>query len=239
MRLKWFGVALFFVFTFARAEDASKKLVISKDEQVIIDDTNAVRKKAGLPVLKPNPLLFVAARKHSADMAKEKVLEHHLHDKGPQDRIEATGYKAMAGRENIACNHASIKDVVDGWMHSEGHKENILADDILEIGVGIANDSDGHPYYTQVFGLSESSAITVKFSIRNATKKELTLNLGGDKPAIVKPGENSTYAIYGALETQSVDIQADDLTKKAKVKTGSKLSVEIKDGALQVQGEAK
>jgi uncharacterized protein YkwD len=41
---------------------------------------------------------------------------------------------------------------MDAWMHSSGHRANILNPALAEIGIGFARDSAGRPYYVQVFG---------------------------------------------------------------------------------------
>jgi uncharacterized protein YkwD len=38
------------------------------------------------------------------------------------------------------------------WMNSPEHRANILDPSFTDIGVGIAYDSRGEPYYTQEFG---------------------------------------------------------------------------------------
>ncbi len=217
------------------AEDKSK-LTISPAEQTIIDETNAYRKEAKLPPLKPSPLLFKAARKHSADMAKEDTLAHKLYDKIHTDRVTDVGYKWIAARENIAFNQTSPKDVVKAWMGSEHHKENILADDVSEIGVGIVNNAKGEPYYTQVFGRPESDLVQVRFSIRNNTPGNLALELDDSgKPAIVKPGENSTYVISAATPQPSINVESDGKKIETKVRNNAKLTAEMKDGVLEVK----
>jgi uncharacterized protein YkwD len=40
--------------------------------------------------------------------------------------------------------------VIDGWIHSPGHRQNILGHYNLT-GIAIAYDSQHKPYYTQVF----------------------------------------------------------------------------------------
>jgi hypothetical protein len=234
-------VAVIFVFLIAgtfclKAEDKTKKFTISAAEQTVVDETNAARKKANLPPLKPAPLLFAAARKHSADMAKENTLAHKLYDKTHIERVTDTGYKWIAARENIAFNQPSPKDVVTAWMGSEHHKENILADDITEIGVGIVNDSKGQPYYTQVFGRPEADLVQVKFSIKNNTRKELSLDLdlSGGKPVTLKPGENSTYVISAATPEPSITVQVGDQKSEVKVKNNAKLTAEMKDDKMEV-----
>ena len=50
--------------------------------------------------------------------------------------------------ENIARGYATPKAVVDGWMNSKGHRENILNKTYTEIGVGRVADGN---YWTQMF----------------------------------------------------------------------------------------
>ena len=54
------------------------ELTLSVDETAILEAANAERAKAGLVALKPNPLLFAAARSHAANMAKQDKLAHDL-----------------------------------------------------------------------------------------------------------------------------------------------------------------
>jgi uncharacterized protein YkwD len=125
---------------------------ISAWEQEVIDLTNAERKKEKLNPLKPSPILFAAARKHSLNMAKQDKLEHELDGKTPTDRMVAEGYKFMRTAENIAMGQRSPKQVVEGWMNSEGHRKNILTPELTEIGIGIEKNAKGQFYWTQNFG---------------------------------------------------------------------------------------
>jgi uncharacterized protein YkwD len=133
-----------------RPKPAGPKL--SKIEQEVLDRTNAERTKAGLKALKVEAKLLRAAREHSANMAKQGKLEHKLDDKTPADRVKAAGYKFLALAENIAEGPPTGAEAVKGWMKSEGHRTNLLGADYVEIGIGMATDSQGRPYYTQVFG---------------------------------------------------------------------------------------
>jgi uncharacterized protein YkwD len=58
----------------------------------------------------------------------------------------------MAG-ENIAYGFTSGRSVVnDGWMHSEGHRENILRPQYRLMGLGAYQDDTGRWWTSQVFG---------------------------------------------------------------------------------------
>jgi uncharacterized protein YkwD len=63
---------------------------------------------------------------------------------------------SMVG-ENVAYGYSDGRSVVDdGWMQSEGHRENILNPRFRVIGVGARKSEDGTWYAAQVFGLSTS-----------------------------------------------------------------------------------
>ncbi|WP_020470135.1 CAP domain-containing protein [Zavarzinella formosa] len=135
-----------------QADEKPPELKISDEEQAIVDATNAERKKAELPLLKPNAKLFAAARSHAANMAKQDMLEHTLDEKSTGDRVKALGYKFARIGENIARNQNTPKEVLEGWMNSEDHKENILTKEYTEIGVAIAKNEKEECYWIQVFG---------------------------------------------------------------------------------------
>ena len=53
--------------------------------------------------------------------------------------------------ENIAMGQDNPEIVVSEWMNSPGHRENILSPNFTFIGVGYYVDTDGTPYWTQIF----------------------------------------------------------------------------------------
>ncbi len=142
---------------FASADDKKKDdkkdgLKLTADEQAVLDLTNAERKTADLKPLTANPRLMEAARKHAENMAKQDKLDHVLDEKTHADRTKAAGYKSGFVGENIAWNQKDAKEVVAGWMGSEGHRDNILKKEYTEIGVAVAKNAKGEPYWVQVFG---------------------------------------------------------------------------------------
>jgi len=135
-----------------KPDSKKNQLKLTKEEQAVIDLTNAERKKADLSPLTPNAQLMSAARAHAANMAKQDKLEHVLDEKNPSDRVKDAGYKYAETGENIAWNARSSKEVVKGWMESPHHKENILKTEFTEIGVAVVKNKKGEPYWVQVFG---------------------------------------------------------------------------------------
>ena len=125
---------------------------LSEIEQAVIDATNAERKKAGLDPLTADPRLMEAARVHAANMAKLDKLDHTLDGQGADDRAKAAGYKFSRLAENIAWNQPKPSDAVAVWMDSRGHRENLLNKEYTQIGVAVAKNAKGEPYWVQVFG---------------------------------------------------------------------------------------
>ncbi len=127
---------------------------LSDDEKTLLDLTNAERAKEKLPPLTANPLLFQAARAHSANMAKKGEMKHVLDGKGPEDRLDAVGYDFRKCGENIAWSDGgSLPEIMKGWMESKAHREHILEPAFTEIGIGVARNDKGDVYYTQDFGV--------------------------------------------------------------------------------------
>jgi uncharacterized protein YkwD len=121
----------------------------------LVQMTNVERSNAGLPTLRTSSRLMEAAQLHADQMTRLGRLEHVLSGAQyprPEDRLAAAGYEWSAYAENIAMGQSSAAAAMDGWMHSSGHRANILSTSVTEIGIGFARDSAGRPYYVQVFG---------------------------------------------------------------------------------------
>ena len=114
--------------------------------------TNAQRTANGCPAARVNAQLGSAAAGHSAWMARTGTFSH-TGSAGSTfiTRARAAGFTRPAG-ENIAWGYRSATEVVTGWMNSPGHRANILNCRSTTVGVGVAFNASGNPYYTQVFG---------------------------------------------------------------------------------------
>jgi uncharacterized protein YkwD len=82
------------------------------------------------------------ARLHSEDMAERGFFDHVNPDgDDPFDRMSAAGFAgAYPWGENIAAGSPTPEDVVDAWMNSPPHCENILLGDYRVIGIGLYED---------------------------------------------------------------------------------------------------
>lgn len=122
---------------------------VSDYEKEVVNLVNNIRKEYGLSPLKLNSELSAVARLKSSDMREKGYFSHTSPTYGsPFDMMKTFGIKYRTAGENIAMGYRTPQAVVDGWMNSKGHRENILNSSFTEIGVGyIANGN----YWTQMF----------------------------------------------------------------------------------------
>jgi uncharacterized protein YkwD len=118
---------------------------------------NAQRRANGLGPLNDNGDLGHASRRYARDMAANNFFQHGDFI----GRIRGSNYLSGVGSwsvgENIAWGSgylATPKSIVNSWMHSPGHRANILSGGFSEIGIGIARGApvggigDGATYVT-------------------------------------------------------------------------------------------
>ncbi|HTL10758.1 MAG TPA: CAP domain-containing protein [Chitinophagaceae bacterium] len=116
----------------------------------IINGVNAYRKTKGLPPLKLLALAASEAARHSSDMASKRVPFGHdgFNQRAIAIANELQGSSATG--ENVAFGKMTWKQVIDAWLKSPEHKANIEGA-FTYTGVGVAKDSRGVVYYTQLF----------------------------------------------------------------------------------------
>lgn len=126
----------------------------SANSTSIIDLSNGHRSEQGLSPLCPNPELNEVAQTWSQHMADTNTLAHN----------SLTGTQIPTGWQGWGENVATVANqphvaqiIVDMWMASPGHKENILRSEFTDIGVGLAVDQHGIAWSTQVFATYPTS----------------------------------------------------------------------------------
>jgi uncharacterized protein YkwD len=62
--------------------------------------------------------------------------------------MKSFGISYRCAGENIAMGYQTPDAVVEAWIDSEGHRENILNENFTQIGVGYVSDGK---YWTQEF----------------------------------------------------------------------------------------
>ncbi len=121
----------------------------SMDESILIL-INEYRKSHGLVPLKMLDAASAQAVAHSKDMADRRTsFGHEDFEKRVKNVSQSTGNVSSAA-ENVAFGQMSAREVVDGWLHSPGHKKNIEGN-YTHTGIGIAKDKEGVLFFTQLF----------------------------------------------------------------------------------------
>ena len=108
---------------------------------------NAERTQRGLRPLHLNRRLSRAAGGHARDMVRRDYFSHDsLSGASFVDRIRRTGYlggpRSWIVGENLAWgsgDRSSPAAIVRAWMHSPGHRANILQRRFREVGIGLAS----------------------------------------------------------------------------------------------------
>ena len=110
--------------------------------------------KAKIPTgLVLNTKLRCAARKHSLDMRSKGFFSHTgSNGSSPWQRITLAGYTYTNAAENIAAGQTTALAVVNGWMASAGHCNNIMNPVLKEVGIGYTSGGSYGHYWTQDFG---------------------------------------------------------------------------------------
>jgi uncharacterized protein YkwD len=120
--------------------------------------TNFARRGRGLaPLAASTPLDGAAARK-SADVLRCDEFSHEACGRDFTYWIKRSGYAGGCLAENIAWGNGSlgsVRSIFRSWMHSPGHRENILGP-YEEIGIGLRigrlEGRGGAHVWTQDFG---------------------------------------------------------------------------------------
>jgi Cysteine-rich secretory protein family len=118
-------------------------LGLRRTRQVTLCMLNDERARAGLPGLREEGRLELAAQRYAREMVAGRFFAHESPaGTDPQARIMMAGYPAQAASsgENLAWGTGSEQspaEIVDGWMHSPGHRANILRRAFTEVGIGV------------------------------------------------------------------------------------------------------
>lgn len=99
------------------------------NEETVLKLINRERSKVGLNELRNNPELKSAACKKLDHMLAYKYWSHELPDgTSPWKFISDAGYEYSNLGENLAYGYSTEVALVEGWMKSSEHKDNILGD---------------------------------------------------------------------------------------------------------------
>jgi len=135
---------------------SSEWLVSTVLPAVVINLTNQERTGVARPPLVRSETLDRAAKLKAEHMANNQYFSHYSPDGvSPWYWFDQAGYVYAHAGENLAIHFTDSSQVVDAWMKSPTHRENIVSDLYQEIGVGTAKGRyEGYDtvYVVQLFG---------------------------------------------------------------------------------------
>ncbi|HZQ29765.1 MAG TPA: CAP domain-containing protein [Patescibacteria group bacterium] len=117
-------------------------LGISSDvtTEQLLSFTNQKRQEDGAGALSLNDKLNKAASDKAQDMFAENYWAHNSPTgKTPWVFIKNAGYQYVYAGENLARGFTDSKSVVDAWMASPEHRENMLSRNYNEVGFAVKN----------------------------------------------------------------------------------------------------
>ena len=191
-------------------------------EQTLFESLNRERTSRGLAALQWDNHLAEAARLHCQRMADSNTLAHQL--PGEPDmkaRVTDSGARFAMVAENIAVG-ASTASIHDGWMHSPGHRANILDPQLTAVGIAAVRVSGG------LFAVQDFSRAVVILNLAQQEKTVASLlaaqglsvaesDSEARKNCDANPGISwARAATMLRYETTEIDKLPDDVVKKIK-----------------------
>ena len=117
-------------------------------EAEILHELNTYRKALGLSELKALAELSVESEGHNEYMIEEGVVSHDNFSLRASKLMNRVGAKSVA--ENVGYGYSTSKAVVNAWLKSKGHRENVEGN-YTHFGISVRQDEDGKNYFTNIF----------------------------------------------------------------------------------------
>ncbi len=161
----WYGVVAFLLGVGLVVQVASGPLEsLVGSEARLFKAVNAVRHERRLLPLETHRVLAKVARAHARDMAHNGYLSHvNPRGENPLDRARAAGVNGLRLlAENLAASSESsdrIRAVVDHWLASPEHRENLLNPAFHATGLAVVETDDGRTLAVQLYATFDSSRV--------------------------------------------------------------------------------
>ena len=106
----------------------------------LLNNTNQIRQARGLAPLKLDSELSQAAANKASNMFTNNYWAHIAPDgTTPWTFIKNSGYDYFYAGENLARGFANASDVVNAWMASPSHRDNILSSNYSDVGFAVSS----------------------------------------------------------------------------------------------------
>lgn len=142
----------------AQAQEQSK--VISPENLLL--KHNEKRKVDGLTSLVINRLLMLSAQNKANEMVRSNCWSHYCPDgRSPWEFLKDAEYDYIFAGENLGEGFYNVDTLMNAWMNSPTHRENVMRDKYTEIGFGVA--------YGNFQGNGNNIVVVVHFGTQNGS----------------------------------------------------------------------
>lgn len=192
---------------------SSERLISTILPAVVTDATNEARAEEGRAPLVRDSLLDQAAQLKAEDMAANGYFAHWSPDGvSPWHWFEEAGYRYKHAGENLAVHFTDSDAVVDAWLDSPTHRENIMDEKFTEIGIGTAKgryqDYDT-VFVVQMFGAPAAAASLPALEPEDTEEPapETAAEESAAEPEVAGASESDVAVSAAPAETEtSVDV---------------------------------
>ncbi len=188
-------------------------MINDANEQQVVELVNAARLANGnLPPLKRADGLGAAARYHAADLGQDNYFYHDSYDRSGGNLVyvcttwqRIATYSPGANGENIAGGYSTPQIVMDAWMASPGHHDNILNTYSWEIGVGYYQGSGQYyTYWAQDFGRrSQVYPLVINREAASTATRHVSLYIYGSWSEMRLRNDSGAWTDWQPFQTQS------------------------------------
>jgi len=131
------AVFLFCLLSAIHASGQQNRIDINPAEQYLQAAADRERAALNLPPLRRDAALAAAARNHALQMLDHGSISHQF---AGEPELAARGSSAGAHfsliSENVAVSSSALR-IHDAWMHSEGHRHNLLDTNVDAVGIAV------------------------------------------------------------------------------------------------------
>ncbi len=128
--------------------ESANLVEMTDDEEELFNIINEHRTAIGLNELKFDNSAYQTAQEHNVYMIRNQRISHDNFSARINDLVNNANATAVG--ENVARDFSSNTGVLDAWLKSPSHKENIEGD-YTHTGISITYNNEGTPYFTQMF----------------------------------------------------------------------------------------
>ncbi len=108
----------------------------------VLAEMNRVRAAHGLAPFRDDFRLRAAAEDRMSDMIELAYWSHESPDgQSPFVFVPLRGYRHKTLGENLASGFETVELLVESWMESKGHRENLLNPEFVDVGIAVIDGS--------------------------------------------------------------------------------------------------